>query len=238
MDNAGYVNIARQSGLMRQLQMIANNVANISTTGYRRGDLVFAEFITPTGQDNASISMPAAVGRITDTTQGALAKTGNPLDFAIEGRGYFQIDTPDGMRLTRAGAFTPNAEGELVTPDGLRVLDSGGAPIFIPPDAKNVTLAPDGTLSADGVPLAQLGIVMPAAGAQLSRRQGVMFAISGDVIPVTDGRVIQGFLEQSNVNPVTEISRLIEIQRGYELGQKFLDREDERIRSVIRTLGQ
>ncbi len=238
MDNAGYVNLARQSGLMRQLQVIANNVANISTTGYRRGDLVFAEFIAPTGRGNASLSMPTAEGRLTDTTQGALAQTGNPFDFAIEGPGYFQIETPEGPRLTRAGAFTPNAEGELVTPEGLRVLDSGGSGIFIPPDAQNVTLAPDGTISADGVPLAQLGIVMPTDGARLDRRQGVMFAVSGDVVPVANGKVVQGFLEQSNVNPVTEISRLIEVQRSYELGQKFLDREDERIRAVIRTLGQ
>ncbi len=238
MDNAGYVSLTRQTGLLRQLEKVANNVANASTTGFRREELIFSEYALPTGPGSPSLSMATANARFVDTTQGALVETGNPLDFAISGQGFFVLQTPDGNRLTRAGAFTSNAQGELVSPDGYRVLDSGGSPIFIPPAAHDIKLAPDGTLSADGQPLAQLMIAEPSSPTDLANQSGVLFKTNSPLVPVENTSVRQGFLEQSNVNPVTEITRLIEIQRNYELGQKFLDREDQRIRSVIRTLGR
>ena len=151
----------RQSGLLKEMQSVANNIANIPTTGYRREGVVFSEHVRATGSHTPSLSFADAHGRLTDLQQGMVAETGGTFDFAIEGPGYFLISTPDGERLTRAGAFTPNQTGDLVTSDGHPVLDSGGAPIFIPPDAAEVSLAPDGTLSADGRPLAQIGIVLP-----------------------------------------------------------------------------
>ncbi len=238
MDNAGYVSLTRQTGLLKELQTIANNVANISTTGYRREGVVFSEYIQPTGRRSPSLSFADANARMTDPTQGALTRTGDTFDFAIEGEGFFQLETPSGVRLTRAGAFTPNASGELVSPDGFRLLDSGEAPIFVPPDAGPVSLAPDGTLSANGTPLAQVGVVLPNDPAAMIRAGGVMFKNPSGTTPIEHPKIMQGFLEGSNVSPVTEMARLIEVQRSYELGQKFLDREDERIRSVIRTLGK
>lgn len=236
MADSGYIGLARQSGLLREMQTVANNMANISTTGYRKEGIVFAEFIRDTGGD--SVSIADAHGRKTDATQGLLRATAGQFDFAIEGDGFFQIQTPDGLRLTRAGAFMPNAENLLVNPDGFMLLDSGAAPIFVPPDARGISLAPDGTLSADGVPLAEVAVVTPADIGGLVRGAGTLFEAKDGVVPVERPSVLQGYLEASNVNPVTEMARMIEIQRGYELGQKFLDREDERIRAVIRTLGQ
>jgi len=238
MDSAGYVSLARQSGLMQEMQVVAQNIANLSTTGYRREGVVFAEFVRSAGTGAPSISFADAHGRLTDSTQGPLQPTGGSFDFAIEGQGFFVLATPGGDRLTRAGAFSPNHQGELASTDGHLLLDSGGAPIFVPPNAASVKLAPDGTLSADGVPLAQVGLVLPAAPDSLVRETGVMFRFDGDTLPVEDAALFQGFLEASNVSPVTEMARMIEIQRTYELGQKFLDREDERVRSAVRILGQ
>ena len=238
MSNAGYVSLTRQLGLLKEMQAVANNIANISTTGFRREGVIFAEYVKATGKNSPSISLADANGRLTDPSQGMLDPSGGTYDFALEGSGFFQIETPDGNRLTRAGAFMSNAEGEIVSPDGYRLLDSGGAPIFVPPSAASVALARDGTLSADGVPLARVGIVLPQDPATLERQGGVMFKTDSGLIPVEDPVVLQGFLEKSNVSPVGEMTRMIEVQRSYELGQKFLDREDERIRSVIRTLGQ
>ncbi len=237
MDNAGYVSLTRQAGLLKELQTVANNVANISTAGYRRQGVVFSEYVKSASEQSPSLSFADANGRLTDPTEGALSKTGGTFDFAIEGNGFFQLQTPNGIRLTRAGAFTPNAAGELVSSDGFRLLDTGGAPIMIPPDAAHVALARDGTLSANGAPIAKVGIVQPRNRRDLIREGGVLFKSASGLEPVETPSIFQGFLESSNVNPVTEMARLIEVQRSYELGQKFLDREDARIRNVIRTLG-
>jgi flagellar basal-body rod protein FlgF len=236
MDAAGYATLNRQSGLMREMGVVANNIANSSTTGFRREGVVFSEFVAELGPD-PSLSMAHASGRHVDLSQSTVSQTGGQFDFAIQGDGFFLVETPQGQRLTRAGSFTPSAEGELVTADGYRLLDAGGAPVFVPPDAKGAALAADGTLSADGQPFAQIGLWQPIDPLALRHQSGTLFE-GGELEPVDGATVLQGMLEDSNVQPVSEIARMIEVQRSYELGQKFLDTEDERVRGVISTLGR
>jgi flagellar basal-body rod protein FlgF len=236
MDAAGYTTLNRQSGLMREMGVLANNIANASTTGFRREGVVFSEFVAAMDED-PSLSMAHASGRHVDLSQATVSQTGGTFDFAIQGEGFFLIETPDGERLTRAGSFTPSPEAELVTPDGYRLLDAGGAPIFVPPDAQAVALASDGTLSANGQPIAQVGLWRPVDPLALRHQSGTLFA-AGELEPAEGATVLQGMLEDSNVEPVSEIARMIEVQRAYELGQKFLDAEDERVRGVIQTLGR
>ncbi len=238
MENALYTTLTRQSGLMAEMRTVANNIANMSTSGYRQEGVMFSEFIAAVKAEGGSLSMATAEVRRTDLRQGPITQTGASFDFAIEGEGFFLLETPAGERLTRAGSFTPNGEGELVNPDGYRLLDGGGSPIFIPPDARKLSLAADGTLSADSRPIAQIGLFRPAEPQGLIREDGVRFRAEGGVEPVENGRILQGFLEDSNVDPVREITRMIEVQRTYELGQNFLDKEDERIRAVVQTLGR
>lgn len=126
MDSPGYVALGRQSGLMREMQIVANNIANLATTGFRREGLIFAEHVSRT-ETGPSLSMAHGTARLVDLSQAGLMQTGGTFDLAIQGDGFFLIDTPDGQRLTRAGAFTPSVDGELVTPDGYRLLDAGGA---------------------------------------------------------------------------------------------------------------
>ena len=235
MDSAGYVALSRQSGLMREMQIIANNVANISTTGFRRERLVFAEHVARLDRE-PSLSLSHGNARIADLSQAGISQTGGTYDLAIQGDGFFLVMTPEGERLTRAGSFTPSAEGELVTPEGYQVLDAGGAPVFVPPGAE-VAIGADGTISANGEAVGQIGLWQPTDPLALRHRAGTLFD-GGAVEPVDTGRIMQGFLEESNVNPVAEIARMIEVQRTYELGQKFLDAEDNRARNVIQTLGQ
>lgn len=236
MDAAGYTTLNRQSGLMREMGVVANNIANSSTTGFRREGVVFSEYVAALDQ-GPSLSMAHASGRHVDLTQATLSQTGGQFDLAIEGDGFFLVDTPQGERLTRAGSFVPSPEGELMTPDGYRLLDAGGSPVFVPPQTRSVAVARDGTLSADGQPVAQIGLWKPADPLSLRHQSGTLFA-AGEVEPAEGARILQGMLEDSNVEPVSEIARMIEVQRAYELGQKFLDAEDERVRGVITTLGR
>ena len=236
MDAAGYTTLTRQSGLMREMQVVANNIANISTTGFRREGVVFEEYVARM-DDGPSLSMANASARVVDLTQAGISQTGGVFDFAIQGDGFFLIETPEGERLTRAGSFTPSTAGELMTNDGYRLLDQGGAPVFVPPTARSIAVAQDGTVSADGAPIARIGLWQPSDPLTLQHQAGTMFSASG-VEPADSGTVLQGYLEDSNVNPVMEIARMINVQRAYELGQSFMDQEDKRVRSVVETLGR
>ncbi|WP_146347730.1 flagellar hook-basal body complex protein [Falsiphaeobacter marinintestinus] len=235
MENAGYATLSRQSGLMREMQIVANNIANAATTGYRQEGLMFSEFIH-SGPDQPSLSMSQARIRNTSMTQGALTQTNGAFDLAIEGEGFFLVETPAGERMTRAGNFSPNADGDLVNMNGHRVLDTGQTPIFIPPDATDVRVASDGTVSANGRPISQVGLFLPVDPLGISREDGVLFSSDAGFDPATDASIVHGFLEDSNVNAIAQVTRMIEIQRAYEMGQSFLQAEDERIRNAMKSL--
>jgi len=235
MDNATYATLGRQTGLLAQMSLVANNIANANTTGYRGEGVMFSEVVRTTG-DGPSLSMATARARLTDLSQGALAQTGGAFDLAIEGEGFFMVQTPDGQRLTRAGHFGPSAAGDLVTAEGYPVLDAGGAPVIVPVGTGPVGIAPDGTVSAGGQPVGQVGLFVPRDPLALKREGGTRFEAPGGADPAPAARVLQGFLEESNVDPITEVARMIEVSRAYEMGQSFLDREDERIRGAIRAL--
>lgn len=234
MEAAGYATLTRQTGLMREMQIIANNIANAATTGYRAEGMIFSEFVAR-AEGAPSLSMARGNTPMTSQIQGPLEATGGPFDFAVEGEGFFLIETPEGERLTRAGTFALSGAGDLVTMDGFRVLDAGGAPVFIPPDAGRPGLGDDGTLSVDGRPLTQLGLFRPVEGAALIRAGGNLFESEGGVEPVPDGKILQGFREGSNVEPLGEVARMVEVQRAYEMGQSFLEAEHERVRRALDT---
>lgn len=237
MDNPGYIGLTRLSGLADELRAVANNIANMSTTGYRGEGLVFAEVLSRMETDGGALSMAQPRAHVTDPSPGGFTPTGGALDLAIEGDGYFQVETPAGPRLTRAGAFSRSDEGLMVTPQGWPVLDEGGAPIALPPDLADIAVAADGTISADGQPVARVGLVAADPMAML-REDGVVFRVDGEIEPAEDARIAQGFLEDSNVDPMAEMARLIEVQRAYEMGQSFMDMEDQRLRESVRTLGR
>lgn len=239
MDNAVYAALTRQSGLLAQMDAVANNIANLSTPGFRREGVMFSEYIQRLDGKEPSLSMATANTRLLDLSQGALSRTGGSYDLAIEGDGFFLTGGPEGPRLTRAGAFTQDATGRIVTPAGAPLLDTGGSPVTVPPGARDVTIGTDGTVSADGTPLAQIGLYAPVDPTDLRHQSGTAFSAAAGVQPaVQPGRIRQGYLEDSNVNPVTEVARMIDVQRAYEMSQTFLDTEDQRVRGVIQTLGK
>lgn len=236
MDATGYVTLSRLSGLAREMDLVANNIANIGTQGFKSQGAVFSEFVAEV-PDGRSLSMARATAWHMNMADGPLSQTGGTFDLGIQGEGFFQIESPDGPRLTRAGSFTASASGELVNMDGLRLLDAGGAPVFVPPDAVAITIATDGTMSADGTPIGQIGLWQPTDPLTLAYAGGNLLS-AGNIEPVAGGEIRQGFLEESNVQPVTEVARMIEVQRAYDQGQSFLDAEDERVRNMIQTMSR
>lgn len=236
MSNAIYAALARQTGLMTEMQVVANNLANSSTTGYKSDRAIFAEFVAGTRNNLSDLSMGTLSGHSYDLEQGGLRFTGGSFDLAVQGEGYFLIETPQGQRLTRAGHFQLNAEAQLIDAAGNRVLNAGGGPIQIPEEATNVSIAGDGTISFEGVIIDQVGVVAPEG--QMMRAGNAMFTADDGFQQVEEPKVLQGALEQSNVSPVLEIARMIEVQRAYEAGQAMIEREDDRIAKFISTLRQ
>ena len=238
METAGYISLGRQSGLMREMQTVANNLANMSTGGYRAERVVYSEFIGDRGTTSASFSLGHGNVRASDFAQGALRQTGGALDVAIEGEGFFRLSTPDGGEvLSRQSSYSLSPDGSVVDATGSRLLDEGGAPIVIPTGAGAPSIGPDGTISILGAPLAKIGVWSVGSPSSMTRIDGVRFTAPDDVTPA-DARVMQGFVEASNVDPVRQISRMIEVQRAYELMQSLMERDDERIRGTIREIGK
>ncbi len=230
-----YAALGRQDGLSKELEVVANNLANSGTVGYKADRAIFVEYIMPAGPDAPSVSMGTLAAHAFELSQAALKFTGGQFDLALQGEGYFQIQTDQGVRLTRAGNFQLSPEGVMIDPFGNPVLGFGG-PITIPEDATSVEIAGNGTISANGQLVDQIALVAP--NGDLQRDTNTMFTAPGGTDQAEEVTIIQGALEQSNVSPVLEIARMIEVQRAYEAGQSMLEREDQRLSQTITALRQ
>lgn len=236
MPTSVYTAIGRQEGLLREMELVANNLANSSTVGYKADRAIFSEFVVSAGDNSPSISMGGLGGHAFELSQSSLAFTGSDFDLAVQGEGYFLIETPQGERLTRAGAFQLSSEGQLIDGNGNKVLDAGGGEIVLPPTVERFVVGSDGSLVADGQILGQIGIVIP--NGEMLRDSNTYFSTPDGFEQLENGEVIQGALEQSNVSPVLEVSRMIEVQRAYEAGQAMLEREDQRLSQLINAVRQ
>lgn len=237
MDNSGYIGLSRQIGLQRELTAVANNLANMNTNGFRREGSIFAEHIEALQSENTSISMSTLSRRYVDLSAGELSITDQPLDVAIDGDGFFLVETPAGDRLTRDGAFSLNADRELVNSQQLRILDESGGAIAIPQGQNDIIVAEDGSIFAGGQPVGRLGVVV-ADPTGLVREGGNLFEAQNGFTTAENPRVQQGVVEGSNVNAIEEMARLIEVQRTYEASKRFTEDENERITRTVRTIGQ
>jgi len=231
MSNAIYASLTRQQGLMQEMQVVANNLANSSTTGYKTDRAIFAEFLVGTGPAQDSLSMGALSGHSFKMEQGTLNFTGGQFDLAVQGEGFFVLQTDQGPRLSRAGHFQLSPESTLIDAFGNAVLGTGGNPITIPEEVSNVSIGNDGSISADGQLIDRVGVVLPEG--ELQRDSNTLFAAPEGYAQFEEATVVQGALEQSNVLPVLEVARMIEVQRAYEAGQAILEREDQRITQLI-----
>jgi len=213
MSNGIYAATAGAVAQSSALDSTANNIANASTAGFRADRVTFREALTAARSPDLS-SVGVTATRI-DTQSGALQPTQNPLDAALDGDGYFGINTAGGTRYTRAGNFQVDDSGNLCTADGNTVRGDGGGPISIPPDAKVLGIGIDGSVSADGVSVGQLELTR-FAPAQLTRQGGTLYAATGAPQPGDPPKVRSGMLEASNVNVVRGVVDLVKVSRLYD----------------------
>lgn len=232
MSDGLYVAMSGAVAQERALDVTANNVANANTAGFRAERVTFEEVLG--GQGN--LSFVSAEEAEVDTSKGELRATGNPLDVAVDGDGWFAMETPDGPRYTRSGAFRIGPEGVLIDDRGNGVLDVGNKPMLIPSTAKEVTVDPAGQVLADGVPLGQIQIVQLNDG-KLRNEGGNLYSAPGGVKPVEKSAVLSGHLEQANFDPVRGMVDLIRISRNHESLHQMMTTYREIDQRVVREIG-
>jgi flagellar basal-body rod protein FlgF len=247
MENTLYVALSRQMALRREMDIIANNMANMTTTAFKGEKPLFQEYLMGTGESpaidptsNGQIAFVEDYGVLRNTAPGTMEQTGNPTDLALQGDGFLVIQTPDGERYTRNGHFTVDPNGRLVTREGLQVLGQTGQGITLPRDAGPPVIAPDGTISAGGQVIGQLRIVEFANLQDLRKEGDSLFSSlpGNDPTPAAKTTVEQGMMEGSNVQPVIEMTRMIEVSRSYQQIQALLSAQQDLQTSAIEKLAK
>jgi flagellar basal-body rod protein FlgF len=241
MQSGLYVGISSQIALERRLNTIADNMANMNTVGFRATEIKFDEVLSKTeNEQNAKIAFVTQGNDYLSTRTGQLQQTNNPLDFAVKGDAWFALDTPAGQVLTRDGRFTMDEAGQLRSIRGFSVLDAGGAPIQLNRNGGPPSVGADGIIMQDGQPVANLGLFT----ADIS--QGFVRYDNSGVIPVQAPQpvvnnfefgVVQGYIEQSNVNGIGEMTELIQVNRAFESISALLRDSESSFGEAIRTLG-
>jgi len=247
MDNANYVALSRQITLQRELDISANNLANMNTNGYKFEQLlVNSQFGAPAYDEPirtpANFAYDNGVGR--NFSQGTLQQTGAPLDVALDGEGaFFVLQGANGDLYTRDGAFTMDSQGVLMNKNGLPVMGDGG-PITLDPKNGEPTISEDGiiTQSVQGQPVrvGKLSVMRVANMSDLSKQGDGTYKLTSNAaaVPATDARVRQGYLESSNVNPMVEITKLVQINRAYQSLAALIDQNNQLSRTAVERLGR
>jgi len=239
MENAVTAGLAKQIVLARALETAANNIANQTTSGFKADHVAFREYLARIDHETTGdpiVSLVTDPDTFTDFAAGGLEQSYRDLDFAIDGDGFFAVETAAGIRYTRDGRFSVNAFGELVTRSGASVLDSGGSPILVDPEAGPLLATPDGELQQNATPIAQLGVFRFGDLRQLRKAGDNLFAASEEPSAAVSPRVRQGFIETSNVNPVAAMTDMIEIMRAYEQAAQLAETANELARRAVETL--
>jgi len=244
MSGADYISLSLATVLERSLDTTANNIANMSTTGFKAvRPMLDTLSVRADGRGGESINYVQDRGVYLDYRQGAFSKTDNPLDIAISGDAWFSFLAGDGEQVFgRDGRFVMSPEGVLTTPSGAALLDVGGSPVTLPADiGTNFNIASDGSITdGAGDVLGQIGLFsIDNPNALTAVGEGLFLLGKGGVSEVSrKGSVLQGYLEQSNVEGIVEVTRMMDIQRAYERAVKVIDQADEVSRTAIQRISQ
>ena len=238
MENTTYIGLSRLSAMRREMDVIANNMANMNSNAYKGERVMFEEYLKgPNAKEKTSFVNDWAVLR--DFRAGKLEQTGNTFDFAISGTGYLSIDTPQGRRYTRDGHLRLDADRRLVTSGGHPVLDNRGRDIIIPDGQGVPAMADDGTINVGQQQVAKIDLVNFENEQELRKTAQGLFATTQEptAAPATT-TLVQGMLEASNIEPIVEMTNMINLLRQYQGTQNLIDGENDRLKQAIQRLGR
>jgi flagellar basal-body rod protein FlgF len=236
MDAASSVALSGQVARDAQIDMLANNIANLSTTAFKGEEMVFAELVS--NASGAAVRYVQDAGTVRNWSQGPLTRTGNSLDVALQGNGFFEVQTAQGIRYTRDGRMKLDSTGQLVTLDGNAVLADSQSPIVVPQGTTSVTIGDDGSLSTPTGSAGKLGVVTFDKLQAVSAEADGLYTTDEAPAPATDTKVVQGMLEQSNVQPILEMTRLMAASRASGMNKSFQDNESDRHKTAIDRLAK
>jgi len=238
MDIASAVAASRLIAQQRAVEVTAGNMANTNTPGFRASRVQFSDWLsrqtnaqTPPGGRTIAYTQDRATWR--EQRPGTLTHTGNPFDLALTADGYFTVATQRGPRLTRDGRFGLMPDGTLADGNGNAVLDTNGRPMQLSPTDTRVTIAGDGTVSSENGQLGKVGIVRPDDPMRLSAEGATLFDSASPTTAVTSPALVQGAVEDSNVQPVLELTRMLQLQRQFEFVAQFVQTEADRQQGAI-----
>jgi flagellar basal-body rod protein FlgF len=238
MDITTSLAASRLVAQQRAMDITANNIANANTPGFRTERVQFSDWIdrqpgtaSVPGGNSVTYTQDRATYR--ESQPGSISHTGNTYDLALSGEGYFTVDTKAGPRLTRDGRFGPMPDGTLADSSGNAVLDVNGKPIQIASTDTQVTIAGDGSVSTENGQVGKIGVVKPADEMKLRAEGSTNFISDGPTSPVASPGVVQGAIEGSNVQPVMEVTRMMNDVRQFQFVSQFIQAEGERQQNAI-----
>jgi flagellar basal-body rod protein FlgF len=237
MQSATYVALSSQMALRRQMDVVANNIANAATPSFKGEHMMFAEYLGK-AQNGQRMSFVQDLGTYRETKQGALTRTGNPLDIALDGEGYLKVQTPLGIRYTRNGRLQLDAAGQAVTAQGYPVLAEGDTPLIVPTDARDITVTRDGSLTTEQGQAGKLAVVKFANENDLAPASAGLYVTQATPVPAPDTAVMQGMVEESNVQPIVEMTRMMTVAQNFASANNLLQAESDREKSAIDKLGR
>lgn len=242
MENPTYIALSRARTISRDMTSVANNIANASTNGFRAERTLFQEHLAKTGPvgQRERISFVDDIGLYRDTREGPLEVTNNNLDLAVRGDGYLVVRTPGQDMYTRSGRFQIDADRQLVTADGYPIVGENDAPITLQAgaDISSVRIQGDGAMTSNLGPVGQIRLVQFADDQALRKAGNGMYSTDQAALPSSRASLLQGSLEGSNVQPVMEMTRMMEMLRDYQSAQKLVDSEHERLRTAVNRLSK
>ncbi len=248
MENVAYIGLSRLTAMRRQLDIVANNIANMNSPAFKSEKLMFQEYVMRSseriGMKQDNIAFVRDYGTARNMAEGEFEVTGNSLDIAIAGQGYLAVDTPVGPRYTRNGRLKVDQQGQLVEANGYPLLDDQGRRMQINANRGEISIAHDGTISMVDqnltTNLGRLSLVTFANPQELTMTgRGLYAAPEGQApLPAVDVTLRQGVIEGSNVQPVVELTALVELNRAYDSTQQMVQSDNERQRKAIERLAR
>lgn len=235
MENALLIALSRQTVMERQMETIANNLANASTSGFKGEQMMFVEYLAQ-DESGATQSYVQDLAIVRDFDEGQFVNTGSPLDVALHGKGWFVVDTPDRRAYTRNGHFGLSPQGQLVTSSGHPVLSATGAPITFGPEETGIKISADGSVSSSAGEKGRFDIVTFEDEHALDKASESLFITDATPNKALDTKVVQGMIEGSNVEPIVEISNMIWAMRSYQAAQEVVKGDDGLLRKAIDVL--